>query len=198
MGGIALNMIARLLICAACAALAACDSAPPAVEQSAAGPALDAPTQEADSARAYAPANPAATALTGALQARFATRMPEAGEAENGAPPQDVLSISGATGYTLDADLTGAASPAVQVEEQTLRALLALPVDVSQTLVYRVVRETKTAGGQGLCGADDAAFLIVWESPDTAEPVLKLLGLAEAAPGEPRAHACAMLEYSRP
>jgi hypothetical protein len=191
-------MFARLLICAACAVVTACDSAPPTADQSAGAPALDAPSQEAESARAFAPANPAATALTGALQARFATRMPEAGDLEKGAPPQDVLNISGATGYTLDADLSGAASPAVQVENQTLRALLALPVDVSQTLIYRVVRETKTANGQGLCGADDAAFLVVWEAPETEAPALKFLGLATAAPGEPGAHACAMLEYSRP
>ena len=81
-------------------------------------------------------------------------------------------------------------------DQQTLRALLGLDVDAAQVLVYRVASETKAATGQGLCGANAAAFVVVWE-PDGPGDALKLLGVTGAQPGEAAARACALLDYRR-
>jgi hypothetical protein len=88
-------------------------------------------------------------------------------------------------------------SPATQVEGQTLRALLALPVEEPQVLVYRVSSETKPESGQGLCGAGETAFVVVWEPSGPAQSALKVMGVSNGAPGAAGARACPMLEYRR-
>jgi uncharacterized iron-regulated membrane protein len=94
--------------------------------------------------------------------------------------------------------ITGAVSPATQVQGQTLRALLDISVDEPRTLVYRVTREAKPeASGQGLCGAEETNFVVVWEPAGPGEPVMKILGVMGGAPGAAGARACPMLEYRR-
>lgn len=187
-------MLVRIVMIALIGALAACDQIRPAGETSETAPALDAPTQESeDEGRGFQPANDAANTTTGELGVRMTTRIPES----EGAAPQDILSLRGANGLIVEAELTGASPPSTLVDGQTLRGLLSLPVEVAQTLVYRVISETKPESGQGLCGAGEAAFVVVWESEDPGAPGLKVLGVMGGAPGAEGARACPMLNYSR-
>lgn len=173
--------------------LAACDQA--AAPQSAADGAaqLDAPTQESEPGRSFTAGNDAARSATGDLSVTMSTRLPDT----SGAAPQDVVTLRGANGLTLDGEITGAVSPATQVEGQTLRALLQLPVEEPQVLVYRVASETKPESGQGLCGASDAAFLVVWEPSGPSDGAFKVMGVSGGAPGAAGARICPMLEYRR-
>lgn len=183
------------LLCAAVAlALTGCGPADAPQAGAPDAPQLDTPAPEREPARAFAAVNDSARAVTGELSVIVALRLPDADQA--GAAPQDVLTLRGANGLAIDAEITGAVSPATQLEGQTLRALLALPVDEPQVLVYRVASETK-AGGQGLCGAGDAAFVVLWEPAGPGETALKVMGVAGGAPGAAGARACAMLEYGR-
>jgi hypothetical protein len=126
----------------------------------------------------------------------MATRLPDAGDASG--EITDVLTLTGANGLVVDAVITGAVSPATQVQGQTLRALLDISVDEPRTLVYRVTREAKPeASGQGLCGAEETNFVVVWEPAGPGEPVMKILGVMGGAPGAAGARACPMLEYRR-
>lgn len=177
-------------------AAAACDRASDSGSNGAGD--LSAPTQDAaDAASAFTPVNEAATNIAGDLQVRQTTRMPDAAEAAKGEPPQDMINLRGAAGLVIDAELTGANSPAVLIGGQTTRALLELPVEAAQTLIYRVTRETKGEGGHGICGESDVAYIVTWQSTDPAESDLKVLGVSGAAPGEANARACAMMAFHR-
>lgn len=177
--------------------LAGCDRIAPQEAPSGPPPDLEAPAAEADPSRGFAAANEAAEAATGALTASLTMQMPDADAADHGAGPREILTLRGANGLIVEAELSDEASPAVRVDGQTLRALLELPVQVSQTLVYRVSSETKPETGRGLCGAGDAAFLVMWEPETPGATGMKLMGVSGAAPGASGATACPMLAYSR-
>lgn len=190
-------MLLRCIFVLTALSLAACDRvAAPAGEQAAA-PELEAPAPDSDPSRAFQPANDAARSVSGALNVEMATRMPDAAEASRGIASRETLTLRGANNLVVEAELSDSAAPATQVQGQTLRALLALPVETAQTLVYRVVSETKPESGQGLCGADTPAFVVVWEPDGPGEAVLKLLGVTGAAPGQAGARPCTLLEYAR-
>ncbi len=190
--------IAVMLAVFGLAALSGCDRFKPAEEAGAPPAHLEAPAPESNTARIFAPAGEAATAATGELTVNVALQMPDAGDADRGAGPQETIQLRGATGLILEAVLTGASPPSTQVGGQTLRALLQLPVNAVQTMVYRVGRETKPESGQGLCGPGAPAYLVVWE-PDGpgASGDLKVLGVRGAAPGASGSQPCSLLTYTR-
>ena len=157
-------------------------------------PQLEAPGPEAEPARVFAAANDAASSATGRLTSSVALRLADASDSSS--EGQEVLTLTGANGVSVEAELTAAVSPATQVQGQTLRALLDIPVEEPQVLVYRVRNETK-ASGQGICGANNPANVVVWEPAGPGEPVMKVLGLMGGAPGASDARACPMLEYRR-
>ena len=78
-----------------------------------------------------------------------------------------------------------------------MRALLNLPVEAQEVLVYHVSTETKPAGGQGLCGGDAAQYVVVWEPSVPGASAMKVMGVSGGAPGAESAHACPVLEYQR-
>lgn len=158
-------------------------------------PQLDAPAPENEPAREFAAANDAARAAAAALNVSVSLRLPDAGNADGDA--QEVLTLRGGNGLVVEAEITGSVSPATLVGGQTLRALLNIPVEEPQVLVYRVANETKPDGGGGVCGTDTPAFLVVWEPAGPGEPVMKLLGVMGGQPGAADARACPMLEYRR-
>lgn len=173
--------------------LAACDKPAAGPTADANAPQLDAPEPLSEPSRLFAASNEAARAATGELTVSTALRLPDAGQA--GADAQEVLTLRGALGLVVEAQITGVVSPATQVQGQTLRALLGIPVEEPQTLVYRVSSETKPQTGRGLCGADATAFVVVWEPSGPGEPIMKIMGVMGAAPGAGDARACPMLEY---
>ncbi len=156
---------------------------------------LEAPAPEAEPSRLFAASNDAANAATAALTVSTALRLPDASESSGDA--QEVLTLRGANGVVVEAQIMSVVSPATQVQGQTLRALLGLPVEEPQTLVYRVISETRSQTGRGLCGGEPTSHVVVWEPSGPGEPVLKMLGLSGGAPGAAGARACAMLEYRR-
>ena len=156
---------------------------------------LDAPAPDAEPTRSFTPANDAARAATGQLTVATATQLPDANNPN--ADAVEVLSLHGANGLVIEAPISANVSPATQVGGQTLRALLSLPVEEPQVLVYRVATETKPASGQGLCGATTTAFVIVWEPSSPGDASYKIMGTTGGAPGAAAAHACPMLEYRR-
>lgn len=177
--------------------LAACSEQAAAPEGAPAPPAqLDAPAPETEPSRVFAPNNDAARAATGQLTVSIALNLPDMSQA--GADAQEVLTLRGANGLVLEAAITGAISPATQVQGQTLRALLDIAVEEPQVLVYRVVQEARPEGvAQGVCGAEAPSFVVVWEPIGPGEPLMKVLGVTGAAPGAGAARACTMLEYRR-
>ncbi|MGE0597232.1 MAG: hypothetical protein AB7P07_12785 [Hyphomonadaceae bacterium] len=183
----------RIALAALALMLAACDQAAGPEGGVGEAPQLDSPAPESQPARAFTASNDAARTATGNLTINVAQRLPDAA----GAAAQEVLTLRGGNGLIVEAEITGAVSPATQVENQTLRALLDLPVEEPQVLVYRVASETKPENGQGLCGAETAAFVVVWEPSGPAEPVLKVMGASGGAPGAAGARACPMLAYQR-
>lgn len=187
----------RFCIALVALALAAAGCDRPAATTDGAGdaPQLDAPAPETEPSRVFAAANDAARGATGVLTVSVALRLPDAGEA--GADAQEVLTLRGENGLVLEAVISNAINPATQVQGQTLRALLNIPVEEPQVLVYRVTEETKPSSGQGLCGGDTPAFVVVWEPSGPGEPVMKLLGLTGGAPGAAGARQCPTLEYRR-
>jgi hypothetical protein len=156
---------------------------------------LDAPAPETAAALSFTAGNEAAQSTTGDLTYSLALRMPDASQAN--ADAQEVLTLTGATGLVIEAQISGAMSPATQVQGQTLRALMGLAVEEPQVLVYRVTQETKPASGRGLCGADAASYLVVWEPSTPSESSLRLLGVIGAAPGASGSRPCTMLDYRR-
>lgn len=185
-------MRVRIALVALALVLASCDR--PAATGEAGGdggPTLDAPAPESEPSRVFAAANDAARSATGEVNVSLAMRMPD----NDGAEAQEVLTLRGANGLSVEAAINGAVSPATQVGGQTLRALLNIPVEEPQVLVYRVTQETKPSSGQGLCGADAPAFIVVWEPSGPSNGGMKVLGVMGAAPGAGDARACPMLEY---
>lgn len=175
-------------------ALAACDGQTPISQDGASdAPQLDTPAPETEPSRVFAAVNEAAEAVANELTVSISTRLPDNAEGDI----QEVLTLRAANGLNVEATVTGAISPATQVQGQTLRALLAIPVEEPQVLVYRVSNETKPEGGGGICGAETPAFVVVWEPVGPSEPVMKLLALTGGQPGAADARACAMLEYRR-
>lgn len=162
--------------------------------QGADGPQLDSPAPETEPSRVFAPTNEAAEAATGQLNVAITLRMPDASEAN--ADAQENLALTGANGVIVEAQIVGAISPATQVQGQTLRALLGIPVEEPQVLVYRVSEETKN-GGRGVCGEDTPDHVVLWEPSGPGEAGLKLIGVIGGAPGAAGARACPMLEYRR-
>lgn len=172
---------------------AGCDSQTSTQAGGSEAPELDAPAPESEPSRVFAGTNEAARATSGELTISIAMEMPDAA----GGDAQEVLSLRGGNGFHLEAEITGAVSPATQVQGQTLRALLGIPVEEPQVLVYRVREETKPSSGQGLCGGETTEFVVVWEPSGPGEPVMKVLGLRGGAPGAAGSRACPMLEYRR-
>ena len=188
-------MAVRIVLIALALAVSGCGRQAAAPQAGEAGPQLDAPAPESEPSRVFAPSNDAARTATGQLTVSVALRLPDAGQA--GADAQEVLTLRAANGLVVEAQITGAVSPATIVQGQTLRALLGLPVEEPQTLVYRVVGETRAAGVTGLCGAQAAAFVVVWEPSGPGEAAMKVMGLTGGAPGAADARACPMLDYRR-
>lgn len=187
-------MLARLATAAALAALllTGCDAIQGKQNEAASdAPTLDTPAPEAGPGRVFTPGNPAATTATGQLTSASTLRLADTA----GAEPQEVLTLTGANGLSLTAEVTATVSPATQVQGQTLRALLALPVEEPQVIVYRVTNETKPQNGQGLCGADAAAYVVVWEPTTPGDAAMKIMGFVGGAPGAAGARACPMLQY---
>lgn len=181
--------VALALVLAACQQESA---APDATEAQA--PQLDAPAPASEPSRVFTPQSDSARAATGQLTVAMTTRLPEG---EEGGEITEVLTLTGATGLVVEATITGAVSPATQVQGQTLRALLDLAVEEPRTLVYRVTREAKPEGGGGLCGAEAANYVVVWEPAGPGDPSMKVLGVMGGAPGAADSRPCPMLEYRR-
>lgn len=188
-------MISRTaLALLALACLAACGQPAPESETASTAPQLEAPAPEGQPARVFAPANDAARVATGGLTVSMTLRLPDAGSS---ADAQEVLTLRGENDLVLEAQISGAISPATQVEGQTLRALLGIAVEEPQVLVYRVTEETKAASGRGICAAQTPDFVVVWEPAGPGEPAMKVLGVIGGAPGAAGARPCAMLDYRR-
>jgi hypothetical protein len=177
-------------------ALSGCNQQNTASQDGAGGaPTLDSPTSESTPSSVFEPVNEAARTATGQLTLAVSLHLPDAGQ--DGADAQEVLTLRGATGVVVEATITGAVSPATQVQGQTLRALFDIPVEEPQVLVYRVATETHPEGVQGLCGATQTAYVIVWEPSTPGEAAMKILGATGGAPGAAVSRACPMLEYRR-
>jgi hypothetical protein len=187
----------RVLIAAAALALclAGCNRQDAATQADGANaPQLDAPAPDTQPSRNFAAANDAATAATGQVTVAVTLRLPDA--SQSNADAQEVLTLTGANGVVVEAQISGAVSPATQVQGQTLRALLNIPVEEPQVIVYRVTNETKPAG-QGICGADSAAHVVVWEPSAPGESAMRVLGVMGGAPGAGDSRPCPMLDYRR-
>lgn len=188
-------MIIRSICVVLALALAGCDQQNSASSDVQPGQALDTPAPDSQPSSVFAPANDAARNATGQLTMLVTLRLPDAGT-EN-TDQQEVLTLRGATGLVVEAAITGAVSPATQVQGQTLRALLNMPVEEPQVLVYRVSDETKPEGVGGLCGAESADYVVVWEPAAPGASSMRLLGVRGGAPGAGSARACPMLDYTR-
>lgn len=182
----------RFVCMALALALAGCQPAQDGAEAPR-GSELSAPAAEAEPTRVFAALNNAARSTTGELQVGVSMRLPD----QAGADASETLTLRAANGLLVEARITGAVSPATMVQGQTLRALLSLPVDEPQTLLYRVDSETRPAGIGALCGAEQATHVLVWEPSNPGENGLKLIGFTGGAPGAADARACPMLEYAR-
>jgi hypothetical protein len=184
----------RTALIVAALALAGCNqqSVQDGAQESAA---LDTPAPESAPDSVYTPNNDAARNTTGQLTMSVALRLPDAGS--DNTDQQEVLTLRGASGLVVEAAITGAVSPATQVQGQTLRALLDIPVEEPQVLVYRVTNETKPEGVGGLCGAESADFVVVWEPAAPGAASMRMLGTHGGAPGAGGARACPMLDYGR-
>lgn len=183
-----------LIVLAVAVSLAACGQQN-ASKSDAQATHLDSPTSDSNPGRNFAPTSDTARSATGTLTMTIATRLPDAGASN--ADAQETLTLHGTTGLNIDAQITGAVSPATQVQGQTLRALLNIPVEAPEVLVYHVSSEAKPVSGQGLCGADAPQYVVVWEPSDPGATAMKVMGVSGGAPGAASAHACAVLEYQR-
>jgi hypothetical protein len=159
------------------------------------GASLDAPAPESEPDATLTPNNDAARTTTGQLTMSVSLRLPDAGAANS--DQQEVLTLHGASGLVVEAAITGAVSPATQVQGQTLRALLDIPVEEPQVLVYRVTSEEKPEGVGGLCGGEAADYVVLWEPSAPGSASMRLLGTRGGAPGAASARACPMLDYTR-
>lgn len=183
----------RIALAVLALGLAACGQQGAAPDASDSGAAqLEAPAPETELSRVFAPTNDAARTASGDLTVAVSLRLPDAA----GGDAQEVLTLTGANGLAVEAQISGAVSPATQVQGQTLRALLNIPVEEPQVLVYRVSAETKPSG-QGLCGAEAATYVVVWEPSGPGDASMKLLGVMGGQPGAADSRHCTMLEYRR-
>ncbi len=181
----------RIIVAALALALAGCQRGGEAAKPDDAQ--LAAPSSGADAARVYAPANAAARNATGDLNVSLSLRLPD----RAGGETQETLSLRADKGLVVEARLANHVALATEVQGQTLRTLLALPVEEQQTFVYHVVSETHPEGVSGLCGATPAAYVVVWEPSTGGEASYKVIGFSGGAPGAAEARACLMLEYVR-
>src|SRR5262249_24786458 len=99
-----------------------CDRQTSSSQSGSNSPQLEAPGPEAEPARVFNAANDAATSATGRLTSSTALRLADASDSNS--EGQEVLTLTGANRVVVEAELTGAVSPATQVQGQTLRALL--------------------------------------------------------------------------
>lgn len=183
----------RLIALMALALCAACNQqSGGAGEGQADAPQLDAPAPETEPSRVFSASNDGARSVSPDLTVSVTQRLPDSENADI----QEVLALHGQNGMALEGVITGAISPATQVGGQTLRALFDIPVEEPQVLVYRVTSSTNGTG-QGVCGASNPDFLVVWEPIGPGEPVMKLLGVTGAQPGAANSRPCPMLEYRR-
>lgn len=185
-------MLLRLACALLALGLAACQRQP-TTSAGQDGARLEAPAPETEPSRVFAPANELARNATGELTVSMTMRLAD----QTGGGAQEVLTLRAAKGLVVEAQISGAISPATQVSGQTLRALLALPVEEPQVLFYQVQNETHPEGVAGLCGAERAAYLVFWEPSSPGETGLKIMGVLGAAPGAANARPCAMLEFAR-
>jgi len=174
-------------------AVAGCDQQATAPDDASNAPQLDTPAPETEPSRVFSATNDAARAAATELTVSMTLRLPD----ESGGDAQEVLTLRSSDGLILEAEITGAISPATQVQGQTLRALLDIPVEEPQVLIYRVVNEAKGEDGRGICGAESPASVVVWEPAGPGEPVMKVLGVIGGQPGAANARPCAMLAYRR-
>jgi hypothetical protein len=180
----------RIALVALALALAGCNQQSGTEEAANEGPALDAPAPDTEPSRVYAAANDAARAVASELTVSVTQELPDAADADI----QERLALRGGNGLNVNAAVTGAISPATQVGGQTLRALLDIPVEEPQVLVYRV---TDAAGSPGLCAGGAPTYVVVWEPSAPGEAAMKVLGVTGGAPGAGDSRACQMLEYRR-
>ncbi|HYD73443.1 MAG TPA: hypothetical protein VEF55_09910, partial [Candidatus Binatia bacterium] len=110
----------RIALIAAALAIAGCNQQS-AQDSAQEGVALDAPAPQSQPDSVYTPNNDAARNTTGQLTMSVALRLPDAGSTNS--DEQEVLTLRGASGLVVEAAITGAVSPATQVQGQTLRAL---------------------------------------------------------------------------
>lgn len=173
-------------------AAAACDRSAQAPDAAPAPAALDAPSPNAETARAFQPVNESARPF-GVLTVAMSLRLPD----DPAADATDVLTLRAANGLIVEGVVVGAISPSTQVQGQTLRALLDIPVEEPIVFVYRVTAEARAEGVAGLCGAESPSHVVVWEPAGPGDPVIKVLGVLGGAPGAAGARQCVMLEFRR-
>lgn len=183
-------MFIRLAIVALALGAAACQRQPAGGAQP---PAMEAPSEPGEAARVFAPANDAARTGLGDLTLTMSLHLPD----QAGGDAQEMLTMHAVRGLVVEAQLSTAVSPATEVQGRTLRALLDLPVEASQTLAYRVIEETRPEGLGGLCGAAAPASVLVWEPSAPGETALKIMGFTGGLPGAADARACQLLEFAR-
>lgn len=183
-------MFVRLATVALALGASACQRQPGGGQQPAA---IEAPAQQGEAARVFAPANEAARAGLGDLTVTMSLHLPD----QAGGDAREMLTMRAVRGLVVEAQLSTAVSPATEVQGRTLRALLALPVEASQTLAYRVIEETHPEGLTGLCGAEEAVAVLIWEPSAPGETALKMMGFTGGLPGAAGARACQLLEFAR-
>jgi hypothetical protein len=180
----------RIALVALALAVAGCNQQSATQDAASDAPQLDAPAPESEPSRVYAAANDAARTVSNELTVAVTQELPDAADADI----KEILSLRGGNGLNVSAEVTGAISPATQVQGQTLRALFAIPVEEPQVLVYRV---TQAAGSPGLCSGGAPTFVVVWEPTSPGDAAMKLIGITGGAPGAGDSRACPMLEYRR-
>ncbi|MDX2238994.1 MAG: hypothetical protein NW203_15635 [Hyphomonadaceae bacterium] len=184
--------ISRWAVVAVAAALGGCEqeAAAPRADIGSGGPQLEAPAPESAPARRFMPQSDAARAATGALIVTETVRIAQSAEDRGG----EVLTLRAENGLVVEARLAGAAPPSTRIGEQTLRALMELPVEASQTLLYAVSQE---GGGASLCDAGPASHIVLWESETPGDAGLRVLPFTGGAPADADAAACTLLAYAR-
>lgn len=172
-------------------------------EEAAEAPVGDSPQLQAPSGapaiaeRRYAPEGEAAE-LTGALTMNETARLggPPADEASVAMSSETILTLTGEQGQTVEALLLDTIDPGASVSGQSLRSLMDLPLDATP-LLYQVTSEALAGEAVGLCGAQSATHLALWEDVASPEGRMKVLITAGGAPGAAGASLCQVLAYTR-
>ncbi|MET0182880.1 MAG: hypothetical protein ABW199_08355 [Caulobacterales bacterium] len=185
----------KAFICAALVLVAACDRLPQLPQQRGAsgpGPELSNPAPEIDPGRTFEPVNDTTRGATGSLNVIVASTLPDAASADRGDTAMiETLTLRGANGAIVQAQLTGSVEPSATVQGNTLRSLMGLDVDAAQVLVYRITNAT----GRSLCGDAAASAIAVFDPETAGASRYSILPLAGGAPGESGARACPALNY---